>query len=177
MNLYYFPDNTVLVNFASVHRIHLLIKILDGRGRWTEAVAHEAKQSTRFHGDLTTLIESRALGEAIVLDDPGDIRKVEHLRRAVFGGSPQQATKHLGEATTCHLLTTRTELQDSYWITDDRDAADYARRQGITTRETLDLLSEGIAVGDCSRPEAWQLLLAMRKAGNYLKVPESMHQM
>ena len=34
-----FPDNTVLCNFGTVGRLDLLRKVLDGCGRWTEAVA------------------------------------------------------------------------------------------------------------------------------------------
>lgn len=35
----WFPDNTVLCNFSAVGSLSLLEKVLDGRGRWTQAVA------------------------------------------------------------------------------------------------------------------------------------------
>ncbi|GAA2490405.1 hypothetical protein GCM10010406_28160 [Streptomyces thermolineatus] len=44
MRTWWFPDNTVLCNFAAVDRLPLLEKVLDGRGRWTQAVAHEARR-------------------------------------------------------------------------------------------------------------------------------------
>ncbi|MCG3039466.1 hypothetical protein L7D48_02570 [Streptomyces sp. S1A] len=44
----WFPDNTVLCNFAAVDRLSLLEKVLDGRGRWTQAVAAEAGRSARY---------------------------------------------------------------------------------------------------------------------------------
>ena len=34
--VYWFPDNTVLINFACVSRLDLLEEILRGRGRWTD---------------------------------------------------------------------------------------------------------------------------------------------
>ena len=45
MTDYLFPDNTVLCNFAAVNRLDLIKSVLDGRGRWTEAVAYEASRS------------------------------------------------------------------------------------------------------------------------------------
>ena len=177
MSVYYFPDNTVLVNFASVQESSLLVAILDGRGRWTDAVADEARKSRRHHPDLGILIDSGALGEELYVDDPADVRAVEHLRRQVFHGPIDKPTKHLGEATTCFLLRKHEELRESFWVTDDRDAAEYAKRQGIFTWGTSDLMSEGLARGACVRDDAWLMLLAMRKAGNYLWIPASKHQL
>ena len=48
MTAFWFPDNTVLRNFAAVKRLDLLESVLAGRGRWTAAVAYEATASTRF---------------------------------------------------------------------------------------------------------------------------------
>lgn len=47
-----FPDNTVLCNFGTVSRLDLLRKVLDGCGRWTEAVAEEARRSAAYVRDL-----------------------------------------------------------------------------------------------------------------------------
>ncbi len=47
-----FPDNTVLINFASVHRLDLLRAWLRDRGRWTEAMAYEAQRSASHWPDL-----------------------------------------------------------------------------------------------------------------------------
>ena len=38
---YWFPDTTVLRNFAAVDRMQLLEDLLRGRGRWAEAIAAE----------------------------------------------------------------------------------------------------------------------------------------
>jgi hypothetical protein len=45
VTIYWFPDNTVLCNFAAVNELPLLRKILDERGRWVDAVADEARRS------------------------------------------------------------------------------------------------------------------------------------
>ena len=48
MTEFLFPDNTVLCNFAAVNRLDLLNSVLNGRGRWTEAVAYETRRSTEI---------------------------------------------------------------------------------------------------------------------------------
>lgn len=87
MTEFLFPDNTVLCNFAAVDRLDLLRSVLDGRGRWTEAVAHEATMSTLHVPALAGLFKDCWLGEAIEISLEPDAREIERIRRAVFGGS------------------------------------------------------------------------------------------
>ena len=51
----FFPDNTVLCNFAAVDRIDLLRSVLSEHGRWTEAVAYEASRSAAHLRSLASL--------------------------------------------------------------------------------------------------------------------------
>jgi hypothetical protein len=171
MTWYWFPDNTVLCNFASVDGLPLLQRILRGRGRWTEAIAYEAERSARFYPALEKLPAEGWLGAPIEIDDPQEADQVERIRRAVFGGSGSEPLKHLGEAQTCHVIRNWKEYAGSYWITDDRDALDYARRVGITARDTADLISEGISDGCCTRSDGYELLCLMRARGRKLRVP------
>jgi predicted nucleic acid-binding protein len=146
--IYWFPDNTVLINFACVSRLDLLEEILRGRGRWTEAIADEAQRSARFYPELSNVVRGAWLGEPIEVADREDQIAIERVRRAAFGGSAHEPRKHLGEAQTCHVIRTNPEFAASFWITDDYDAAEYAKRQGITTLDTQGLISEGIQ-DDC----------------------------
>lgn len=57
-------------------------------------------------------------------------------------------------------------------VTDDREAQDYARRRGVTTRDTADLVSEAVAYGYLKRDAGYRLLQAMRAAGRFLRVPD-----
>jgi hypothetical protein len=150
MSLYWFPDNTVFCNFAAVSQVPLLEAVLRGRGRWVEAIAAEVEASARYLPDLRLVCAGGWLGDPIEITELEDIREIDRIRRAVFGGTDAEPTKHLGEAQTCHVLLNRTEFSGSFWITDDRDAAEYARRQGITTRDTMDLVSEAVAEGCCT---------------------------
>jgi predicted nucleic acid-binding protein len=171
MTWYWFPDNTVLSNFASVGRLPLLEETLRGRGRWVEAIAAEAARSAHFLPDLASIAQSGWLGAPIEINNRAEIAQIERVRRAVFGGSPQEPLRHLGEAQTCHVILNWPTFVGSYWLTDDRDAQEYARRQGITTRDTMDVVSEAVVEGCCSRDEGFKVLHQMLQEGNYLRVP------
>lgn len=135
-----FPDNTVLCNFAAVERLDLLRDWLRGRGRWTEAVEHEAGLSSGHLPALREVLDGGWLGEAIeVFDDD-----VEKIRRHAFGGPTAQPRKHLGEAQTCVLILNHAEFAGSWWLSDDTDAVEYAQRRGITTYRTIDMAALGV---------------------------------
>jgi predicted nucleic acid-binding protein len=168
MTTWWFPDNTVLCNFAAVDRLLLLEKVLDGRGRWSQAVAWEAARSARFLPRLAGLAEAGWLGEPVEITDSAELREVDRLRRAVFGGASHLPTKHLGEAETCVLITRRREFRGAVWITDDRSARDFARRRGITTKETFDVMRHACAEGLVPAGEGHRQLAAMAASGRHL---------
>ena len=99
-----FPDNTVLVNFAAIKRLDLLESWLRGRGRWTRAVADEARMSSGYWPALNGLHDSGWLGEPIEIEGDEAVSTVERLRRQVFGGTASEPKKHLGESQTCYLI-------------------------------------------------------------------------
>ncbi|NAS22258.1 hypothetical protein GT755_11245 [Herbidospora sp. NEAU-GS84] len=152
-------------------RLDLLRDILRGRGRWTEAIEYEAHRSAQFYPDLHTLISDGWLGEAIEVSDPQAVFRINRIRTAAFGGSHDEPTKHLGEAQTCYVIKSFPEFRHSYWITDDRDAAEYARAQGITTKDTRRLISDGVQDGACTADEGFRLLGEMRALGRSVDVP------
>src|SRR5689334_2399061 len=138
MTEFLFPDNTVLCNFAAVKRLDLLAAVLNGRGRWTEAVAYEAERSARYLPQLACLPAEGWLDEPITIDER-DALRINRIRRAVFGGTDDDPFQHLGEAQTCFIIKEWAQFAGSWWISDDRDALRYARYQGIPTYETIDL--------------------------------------
>lgn len=174
MTAFRFPDNTVLCTYAAVDRLDLLRDVLGGHGRWTSAVSYEASRSAQFLGGLTDL---RWLGEPIEITDTVQIRRIHQVRRAVFGGTDEEPLRHLGEAETCFLLTDYAEFRGSWWISDDQEALRYARHQGITTRETIDLISESVVTGDVTAQEAFDLLHAMADRGRTLRLPATVAEL
>ncbi len=173
MTEFLFPDNTVLCNFAAVDRLDLLKAVLGGRGRWTEAVAHEASSSARMLPDLRGLAESGWLDEPIEIVDDSDVQAVERIRRAVFGGTEVKPLQHLGEAQTCRVILNWGGFAGSWWISDDRESLRYARFQGITTRETIDLMSVAVVNGDITAHDGFDLMVKMADSGRHLRLPYS----
>lgn len=162
-----FPDNTVLCNFAAIDRLDLLEGWLRGRGRWTDAVARETRKSARVLPSLTAVFDGGWLDEPIDYEH----EQVERIRTTVFGGSPSEPTKHLGEAVTCVLILREAEFQGSWWISDDADAYEYASGRGITTRRTIDVMREIVADGDLTAQQAFTLMQRMATEGRHLVLP------
>jgi len=173
MTEFLFPDNTVLCNFAAVDRLDLLRSVLGDRGRWTEAVAYESTRSAHVLPALEQLVHDPWLGDAIEVDDESEIRQVDAIRRAVFGGTDDEPLKHLGEAQACFVISNWNEFAGSWWVSDDREALRYARFQEITTRETIDLVSMAVSNGDITSQEAYALMCKMADLGRYLRLPGS----
>ncbi len=173
MSTFLFPDNTVLCNFAAVERLDLLQAVLNGRGRWTAAVAYETSKSTRFLPALTSLATGGWLEEPIEITADADVQHVNRVRRAVFGGTDDEPLKHLGEAETCFVIKEWAAFAGSWWISDDREALRYARFQGITTYETIDLVSMAVADGDVTDKQAFDVMVLMSDKGRSLRLPRS----
>ncbi|MBT0774285.1 hypothetical protein KIH74_35405 [Kineosporia sp. J2-2] len=168
-----FPDNTVLCNFAAVHQLSLLRKVLSGKGRWTDAVAREAQKSSAYWPDLVSLPFDGWLGSPIEITDRQDLQGIERIRRAVFGGTSKHARQHLGEAQTCYLLKHSEEFSGSWWVSDDRDSIDYARSQKLEAYETRHLIGMAVQMDEISADRGFDLLNAMRDEGRHLRVPSS----
>lgn len=166
-----FPDNTVLCNFAAVNRLDLLKSVLNGRGRWTGAVAYEASRSATVLPDLHQVASEGWLGDAIEVTDEADIQQINRIRRAVFGGVDDKPLQHLGEAETCYVIEHWPEFVGSWWISDDREALKFARFRGITTRETVDLVSMAVLDGALAAREGFELLQTMSQRGRGLRLP------
>ena len=112
-----------------------------------EAVAAEALNSSRHLPDLATIHASGWLGE-IEIDDESAIAHIEHLRIDVFGG-----TANLPRSTWVRRRPASRfgKIQGGlgpWWVSDDRDSLEFARRQGIQTRETIDIVAGIVADGD-----------------------------
>ena len=69
------------------------------------------------------------------------------------------------------------ELAGSWWISDDGEALRYARHQGITTRETVDLMCIAVVDGDISARDAFDLMQQMADSDRYLRLPKSAEEL
>lgn len=169
-----FPDNTVLCNFAAVDRIGLLRELVRENGRWTQAVYAEAMKSRYVLPALSEVAETSLLGEPIEVDDA---ELVHQIRVARFGGSPGKPTEHLGEAETCHLLSSVPEYADSKWLTDDRDAYDFGKQKHLVTWDTLDCFVQLAADYVVTAEEALSLMRRMEVNDRHLhRMPETVRE-
>jgi predicted nucleic acid-binding protein len=166
-----FPDTTVLCNFASVGRLDLLELVLDGQGRWTEAVAHEAENSEDWHRDLKLIRQAGWLGDPISIVDDAALRQVEYIRQNPLGGRGLKPTKHLGEAQTFYLILREDAFRGAHWISDDRSSIDYAHSQHIAVRETVHIVGEAVALGKIQLRDGFALMQQMVAAGRTLRMP------
>lgn len=168
---YLFPDNTVLCNFGVVNRLDLLETILNGRGRWTSAVAGEAEASAQYVPALRAVASAGWMSDPIEITEDTDILHIDRIRRVVFGGTDAKPLQHLGEAETCYVMTTWPEFASSWWISDDRDALRYAKRQGIPAYETIDLMAMAVNDGDIVDAVAFEIMQRMASCGRSLRMP------
>lgn len=173
MTEFFFPDNTVLCNFAAVDRLNLLKTVANGRGRWCEAVANEASRSAAVWPALASLLTEGWLDEPIEITDEADVLAIERIRRAAFARRGDGPRKHLGEAQTCYVIKNWKQFSGAWWITDDREALRYAKFQQITTRETADLVAIAAVNGDITASDGFALLNCMTEYDRVLRLPNT----
>lgn len=153
---HFFPDTSILCNFASVDQLRLLRTFLAERGRVVEAVAREIGQSSRHVPNLRQVDLHEWFGEAIRVDALSDVQAVEQTRVARFGGRRDEPTKHLGESQTLHVIASFEGYSDSIWLTEDRSAYDLAKKRGIVTKHTCEILQTLVAYGEMSATDAYE---------------------
>lgn len=134
----FFPDNTVLVNFAILRRLDLLETLLMGKGRWCASVSFECSKSAKLP-ELEILGGVRSFLGDPILPSPAEILSAKLLRESVAGPG-DRTTDHLGEAETVAILTTREEFSGAVFVSDDKDAKRLAGRHSIKVADTWSLL-------------------------------------
>lgn len=158
--IHFFPDNTVLVNFAHIHQIPVLEVLLQGRGRWASSVAAECERSAELEELDDLHVVSGFLG-APLMSDPAervDARAIQILLRKP--GDPPG--KSYGESETIAIIVRR-QLH-AIFLTDDRDAIDYlaVEHPEIKSFRTTDLLVLAVRVGSLNAGDALAHLAVLR---------------
>jgi predicted nucleic acid-binding protein len=162
------PDKLVIIdactwqNFAVVDALWVLESRYGGMAAWTEAVRHELRRGLPAEPLLQRVLNLQAgwLGTPLRLDQEGD-EAVDLIRRGL-GGDRAAPLQHLGEAEAIRALE-RADVRQRVFITDDRPAADFARRRssGIHVLDAADVLADAYAMGEVGCPAAYELLRSM----------------
>ncbi len=168
---HWFPDNSVIVNFAHLRRLDLLKGYLRGHGRVTQAVSREITDSVGWVPAMRQVDQAEWFGDPIrVTDDHG---QVEGIRRHVFGGRRDEPRKHLGESETLHLIQSDPAFADAVWITEDRSAYDFAKANSIIARNTFEVLRELCAFGEITREAAFRCCEELLALDRLFHCPDS----
>lgn len=163
----FLPDNTVLVNFATIERFDLLRLLAEGRSTWCYTVSQECVKSSSVTG-LEQLSQAPDIfGEPLHLETPA-----EHLNTQVFR---TQLTKpgdgpgaNLGEAESLAIISCRN--LPATFVTDDNGAIGFAINNGINHMTTWDLLKLFVRVNKVERSQAWDYVQTL--GGNTRRYPE-----
>lgn len=172
---YWFPDNSVVINFAVVDRLELLRASLRGRGRVTEAVWREIGDSAQRVPNLAKLDRADWFGSPIRIEGDSNSLSVEGIRLGVFGASRiDPPTLHLGESQTIHIIGTDPDFAGSVWMTEDVESLRYAKARGLIAYDTLDILQSLVAFGELSASDAFSIAEEMLSCGRPLhRAPRS----
>ncbi|MGW6280539.1 hypothetical protein [Kribbella sp. NPDC055071] len=161
----FFPDNTVLINFAVIGRVDLLEKLANGNGRWCLSVSQECARSARIDG-LSALNGVRDFLGRPLEPTPAELLTTRMLREAMAAPG-DRPTKHLGEAETIAILTSRELRSTAVFVSDDTGALIHAEAHGIKIADTWDLLLLAERVGMISAEVHAQYVAALRSADRH----------
>ena len=176
MQSFFFPDNTVFVNFAWVNKLDLLKAYLGERGRLVEAVAYEIGRSSNHVPHLASLDVPAWFNEVVEFDEDSASKAIESIRKHRFGGKEDEPLRHLGESQTIYAITQIPDFQSSVFVTDDQAAYTLAKDLGCIVEDTVGVLQRLCANQEITGQDAFEIAVAIQKAspeGRKLIVPFS----
>lgn len=165
----WFPDTTVLCNFASVDRMALLREFLGERGRWAESVEAEVRQSIGHWPHLQVVFDEEWFPAAIAADREGELERVKTFRQVRLFGDPGKPREHLGESETFVIIQGRPEHQGSTFLTDDHEAHRVVGKLGVGVKDTVDVLGALVGWNTLTPDDAFDLTLQMEGHGRELR--------
>lgn len=130
VSTFFFPDNTVLINFALLDRHDLLEWFVRGLGRWTVSIARECERSAQWPGLSSMARWGGIFGEALI-PDPTELVNARVIAEQMRKPGETHPAQHLGEAETIAIVVNRS--LPAVFLTDDHDAARRAAAETLIT--------------------------------------------
>ncbi|MDO5747717.1 MAG: hypothetical protein Q4P66_08705 [Actinomycetaceae bacterium] len=169
---FFFPDNTVLINFTYLQRHDLLEWFVKERGRWTQSVRRECEQSSRVDGLERMTHWSSVFGDPFIPD------RAELIDVAIIVDSMRKPgdknTAHLGEAETIAIICKRNF--SALFLTDDHGAARSASRNSIKVIGTGKIIAYAEVAGIIEHGEAHSYLCELHTLNRVLRHPHSIEE-
>jgi predicted nucleic acid-binding protein len=149
---YFFPDNTVLINFSIIEEMPLLEALLNGKGAWVSAVAAECEKSTRTGLYPDGLGTAGEMMTAVFFPTPVETVDARTIRNDI-ASADEPFPKSYGEAQTLAIITRRN--LEAIVITDDGGVGRYVKENNLSTRviSTTDLLALAVRVNLISQEQ------------------------
>ncbi|WP_415853234.1 hypothetical protein [Sinomonas sp. G460-2] len=168
MSIQLFPDNTVLINFAYLHRMDLLRKLAKNPA-WCATVAHECNESSQ-EPDLEDLVEANDIfGEPLRPDSGAEHVAIQTYRTKIArpGDAPY---KNYGEAETLAIIESRS--MRGIFVTDDKGVARAIQEQPdnglqVSIVTTWELLRVAARRGFVDRDTLWSYVHVLRNKGRH----------
>ncbi|TFD79415.1 hypothetical protein [Cryobacterium fucosi] len=132
----FFPDNTVLNNFAIIRLMDELGELIGDRGCWCATVANECAKGVTKPG-LEDMAKAPSIFGDALYPVGAEYTDTQTIRERMLKPGDTD-TDHLGEAETIAIMSHR--RMRGFFVTDDRDAAREAKAEGIGVVSTWDIL-------------------------------------
>lgn len=137
----FFPDTTVVSNFALIDKMDLLREMVNGNGSWCATVASECSVGASKPG-LSAMNEAASIFGEPLFPSPSEHVDIQVLQEKMMQPG-DVATSHLGEAETIVIITGR-QIAAAF-VTDDADARRQAKLHGVPVYSTWHILKLAVA--------------------------------
>lgn len=169
MNVWFFPDNTVLINFAYLHRMDLLRRLVK-KPAWCATVAYECFKSSS-EPDLEDLAEVPVIfGEPLFPATQAE-QLLTQIYRMQLSRPGDASTKNLGEAETLAIIHSR-QMKAVFFTDDAGPSALLAGAEEspplVQTASTWGLLRAAFKAGFVDADTLWSYVSLLRSKRRHL---------
>lgn len=154
---FFFPDNTVLINFTLLKRQDLVTWFTaKGVRQWTLSVCRECANSAKYE-DLKAMTKWTQVFGTPLSPSKTEVLIARQIADAMRMPGEYALSKHMGEAETIAIAESR--YANSIFLTDDHEAARVAESRHIQAVSTTKIIAFAEVGGKILHDEA-QLCIA-----------------
>lgn len=159
-----FPDNTVLVNFATIGRMDLLASLVGSNGRWCITVAGECDDWSG-NLDLPEMLKAHEIFGDPLVPESGREHRAAQRYRDMLRSAGQPPTQNTGEAETLAIIECRGIR--AMFVTDDTSVLRVAPPNDPVVVSTWALLRAAGRRELLTADQLWSYSRALNAAGRH----------